>query len=205
MSENSVGYWQPIAVENDRVRASADALTAFSRFPKKKSWTVQRQAGGALGAVALVLAGLLVMACRQAMAVDGPPGMTRPVVLPPFDPAAPACHAPPGLQRVLAFVQDNQRKFMQGIALGLALAAKDRGMEFRLAQADNDAIRMIEQVQGFANARIGAMVVAPVDPPSIAPHLQEVIWSGAYVGTIVPPPATSLLNALFAVSALETN
>ncbi len=25
--------------------------------------------------------------------------------------------------------------------------------------------------------------------------LQELIWSGAYVGTIVPPPATSLLNA----------
>ena len=25
--------------------------------------------------------------------------------------------------------------------------------------------------------------------------LQEIIWAGAYVGTIVPPPATSLLNA----------
>jgi ribose transport system substrate-binding protein len=32
------------------------------------------------------------------------------------------------------------------------------------------------------------LVVAPVDTPSIARHLQEVIWSGAYVGTIVPPP-----------------
>ena len=28
---------------------------------------------------------------------------------------------PPGLQRVLAFAQDNQRKFMQGIASGLGL------------------------------------------------------------------------------------
>jgi ribose transport system substrate-binding protein len=54
---------------------------------------------------------------------------------------------------------------------------------------------MIEQVQGFLNAKVGALVAAPVDPPSIAPHLRELIWSGAYVGTIVPPPATSLLNA----------
>ena len=89
----------------------------------------------------------------------------------------------------------NQRKFMQGVARGLALAAKDRGLEFRLAQADNDAINMIEQVHGFLNAKVGALVVAPVDPPSIAPHLRELIWSGAYVGTVVPPPAISLLNA----------
>ena len=175
------------------------ALTAprlFSRYPKRrKSWTMQHPPGRTFGAIALVIAGLLMIACGRAMAVNGPPGITRPVVLPPFDAAAPNCHAPSGLKHVLAFAQDNQRKFMQGIARGLALAAKDRGLEFRLAQADNDAIKMIEQVQGFLNAKVGALVVAPVDPPSIAPHLRELIWSGAYVGTIVPPPATSLLNA----------
>jgi ribose transport system substrate-binding protein len=145
--------------------------------------------------IGIVTAGLFVIACGQAMAADGPPGITRPVVLPPFDAAAPKCQAPSGLQRVLGFAQDNQREFMQGVARGLAMAAKDRGLEFRLAQADNDAIKMIEQVQGFLNAKVGALVVAPVDPPSIAPHLRELIWSGAYVGAIVPPPATSLLNA----------
>jgi ribose transport system substrate-binding protein len=170
---------------------SAEAQRA--RYPKKdKSWAMQDPPGRTFGAIAL---GLLVMACGQAMAVDGPPGITDPVVLPPFDAAAPNCHAPSGLQRVLAFAQDNQRKFMQGVARGLALAAKDRGLEFRLAQADNDAINMIEQVHGFLNAKVGALVVAPVDPPSIAPHLRELIWSGAYVGTVVPPPAISLLNA----------
>ena len=54
---------------------------------------------------------------------------------------------------------------------------------------------MIQQVESFRDAKIGALVVAPVDTPSIARHLQEAIWSGAYVGTIVPPPATSMLNA----------
>ena len=145
------------------------------------------------GWIGLVIASLAgAAAC---IAADGPPGITRPVVLPPFDPAAPACHAPSGLQRVLGFAQDNQRKFMQGVAQGLALAAKDRGLEFRVAQADNDPLKMIAQVREFLDAKVGALVLSPVDPPSIAHHLQEVIWSGAYVGTVVPPPATSLLNA----------
>jgi ribose transport system substrate-binding protein len=145
------------------------------------------------GWIGLVIASLAgAAAC---IAADGPPGITRPVVLPPFDPAAPACHAPSGLQRVLSFAQDNQRKFMQGVAQGLALAAKDRALEFRVAQADNDPLKMIAQVREFLDAKVGALVLSPVDPPSIARHLQEVIWSGAYVGTVVPPPATSLLNA----------
>jgi hypothetical protein len=99
---------------------SAEAQRA--RYPKKrKSWAMQDPPGRTFGAIALAIAGLLVMACGQAMAVDGPPGITHPVVLPPFDAAAPNCHAPSGLQRVLAFAQDNQRKFMQGIASGLGL------------------------------------------------------------------------------------
>ena len=38
-------------------------------------------------------------------------------------------------------------------------------------------------------------MVAPIDPLALAPHLQKVIWAGAYVGAIVPPPATTILNA----------
>ena len=44
-------------------------------------------------------------------------------------------------------------------------------------------------------SRVGAVVASPVDPATLAPVLQEFIWSGAYVGTVVPPPAISLLNA----------
>ena len=44
-------------------------------------------------------------------------------------------------------------------------------------------------------ARAGGLVVAPVDPASLAPALRRMIWKGAYVGAVVPPPATSLLNA----------
>lgn len=142
---------------------------------------------------------LVVLALLQGVdaprAQQGPSGLTRPVVLPPFDPAKPRCSLPDDVRKVLAFAQDNERKFMQGVARGLQLAAKDRGLEYRLAQAANDHARMDEQIKGFLDARIGALVVAPVDSIALAPTLQRVIWSGAYVGAVVPPPATSILNA----------
>ncbi|MER9742645.1 sugar ABC transporter substrate-binding protein [Mesorhizobium sp. M0187] len=141
--------------------------------------------------VAAVLAGGTVLACAQ----DGPAGLTKPAVFAPFDPKAPACSPPPGLNKVLAFAQDNEREFMQGVDRGLAAAAKDRGLEYRRALANNDAAKGVEQVQLFLASKIGGLVAAPVDPASMSRSLQELIWSGAYVGTIVPPPATSLLNA----------
>jgi ribose transport system substrate-binding protein len=128
-------------------------------------------------------------------AQEGPAGITRPTVLPPFDSNGPVCGRPAGLERVLAFSQDNDRKFMQGVARGLALAAKDRGLEYRVAQANNDAAKMVDHVRKFLNAKVGALVIAPVDPASIGPVLKQVIWSGAYVGAVVPPPATTVLNA----------
>jgi ribose transport system substrate-binding protein len=150
---------------------------------------------GRIAAVAIWLGALQPGSLQAQQAQDQPAGITRPIVLPPFDPNVPACERPIGLARVLAFAQDNDRKFMQGVAQGLALAAKDRGLDYRVAQADNDPARMIDQVRGFLDARVGALVVSPVDPPSIAPVLKQLIWSGAYVGAVVPPPATTVLNA----------
>ena len=138
----------------------------------------------------------LLAACPVASrAQDGPQGITVPTVFPAYDASAPTCTPPPGLQRILGFAQDNERQFMQGTARGLGLAAANRGLEYRIALAVNDPARMIEQVQSFRAAKAGAMVAAPVDPPSLARSLQQLIWSGAYVGTVVPPPATTLLNA----------
>ena len=128
-------------------------------------------------------------------AQDGSQGITVPTVFPAFDASAPSCTPPPGLQRILGFAQDNERQFMQGVARGLGLAAGNRGLEYRVSRAVNDPARMIEQVQAFRSASVGAVVAAPVDPPSLSRSLQQLIWSGAYVGTVVPPPATSLLNA----------
>jgi ribose transport system substrate-binding protein len=125
----------------------------------------------------------------------GGDGITDPIRLAPFDPSRPKCSAPVGLSRTLAFARDNDRAFIDGIDQGLALAALDNGLAYRSVVADNDAATMIRQLDEFRTQNVGAIVVAPVDPASLAPHLQQVIWSGAYVGAIVPPPATTILNA----------
>lgn len=140
---------------------------------------------------------LCVLASGNALSVaqEGPAGITVPTVFPPFDPNARPCSAPPGLQKVLAFAQDNERQFMQGVDRSLAMAAKDRGLEYRVALANNDPVKMIQQVQLFLTAKVGAVVTAPVDPPSLSRSLQQIMWAGGYVGAVVPPPATSLLNA----------
>lgn len=145
--------------------------------------------------VSLMLVFLFLGGSAATAESDGPPGITEPTVFAPFDPSTPLCKAPPGLERVLAFAQDNEREFMQGVKHGLGLAAKGRKLKFIVALADNDGSKMIEQVQGFVSSKVGAVVAAPVDPASLARSLQEIIWAGGYVGTVVPPPATSLLNA----------
>ncbi len=141
-----------------------------------------------------VLAALLALAAPMAAQAQGG-GLTRPVVLPPFDPARQSCAKPRGLRRELVFVQDNEREFVQGIGRGLAFAAADRGLAYRVLRADNDAALMIRQVNGLQASKTGAIVVAPIDPPSLSPSLKRVIGRGAYVGAIVPPPATTILNA----------
>jgi ribose transport system substrate-binding protein len=129
------------------------------------------------------------------VAQGGPAGITTPIVLPPFNADAPACAAPPGLRKALVFAQDNERQFMQGVGQGLAKAAKNRGLEYHVALANNDPRKMIDQVLLAQASQAGAVVAAPVDPPSLSSSLQSFIFAGGYVGTVVPPPATSLRDA----------
>lgn len=143
----------------------------------------------------MVMLSAFIAAVAPAHAHDEASGITAPRTLPAFDPAAPPCHKPPGLAPVLAFVQDNRREFMQGVSRGLAAAAAVRGLRYEVALADNDADRMSRQVDVLRQNRVGALVVAPVNADALAPHLRAVIDTGAYVGAVVPPPATSILNA----------
>jgi ribose transport system substrate-binding protein len=146
-------------------------------------------------ALVCVLGLFLVVAEMPGLGQEGPQGLVVSSVLPPFDPSARPCAPPPGLKKVLLFAQDNERQFMQGVRYGLATAANDRDLEFEVALASDDPARMIDQLKDAASRSVGAVVAAPVDPPSLAVHLQHLIWSGVFVGTIVPPPAITILNA----------
>lgn len=149
---------------------------------------------GILLGVAVVALGMIGTAA-PAKAQSGPPGITLPKTLPQFDPAASTCTPPPGLEKSLAFSQDTRREFMQGVDQGLAAAAKDRGLQYRRLVADSDAARQAEDIRSLVADKTGAVVASAVDSTSLAPRLQQVIWSGGYVSTVVAPPATSLLNA----------
>ncbi len=141
---------------------------------------------------------LLALTCSgvtPAVAQSGWDGLTRSQTLAPFDPARPACAQPTGMQRTLAFAQDNDRQFMLGTAFGLSAAARDRGLGFQILMASNDPLKMIAAVQAAHAAKVGAVVAAPIDAASLAPSLKAMIRDGAYVGSIVPPPAVSILNA----------
>jgi ribose transport system substrate-binding protein len=139
----------------------------------------------------------LVLAAGLPARADEPvePGLQTPVVLPDFDPAAATCTPPEGRDRVLAFARDNGRAFMAGVDLGLSRAAADRGLTYRAELAENDAERQRGQVEAMLADKVGAIVVAPVNSDEVAPILREVIGAGGYVGSIVPPPAVTILNA----------
>ena len=129
------------------------------------------------------------------VAQEVPRGLTTAVLLPPYKAGEPDCSAPVGLTPELVFVQDNERDFMKGAKAGLQAAAADQHLPFKVDLANNDPKLMVQEVQNLIAEKAGAVVVAPVDPPSLAPHLQQMIVQGNYVGAVVPPPATTILNA----------
>lgn len=126
---------------------------------------------------------------------EAPRGLTAPRRLPPFNPDAASCAAPADLRKTLVFAQDNTREFMQGAARGIASAARDRGLGFEIALANNDPAAMVDHVRKAMEARVGALIVAPINVAMLAPVLRQYIAQGGYVGSIVPPPATTILNA----------
>jgi ribose transport system substrate-binding protein len=144
---------------------------------------------------AILLTALLIGGPVLAIAQEGPPGITHRTIFPAFDDKAPACSAPAGLTKVLAYVQENKREFLEGVGNGLSLAAKNRGLEYRNVVVENDAANAATQIDLFRAAKVGAVIGTSSNPTVISHSLQQVIWSGAFVGTIVPPPATLLLNA----------
>ncbi len=152
-------------------------------------WSVDR-----VGRV-LATAGMIGFAASASLGQEKPQGITVPVVLAPFDPDLPGCTPPADLSPMLAFAKDNTREFVLGIERGLSMAAADRGLEFKALLAENDPARMVAQLQALNLEKPAGVVVSPVDPGSLTESLQALIWSGSYVGTVVAPPATSLLNA----------
>lgn len=119
---------------------------------------------------------------------DRAPGLTKRTIFSTFNAHAPACRSPSSLRKALTYVQENERDFLQGLDHGLSLAAKDRGLEYNRVVVENDVAKAIEQLQLLKASKVGAVIGTSSDPIAISHKLQEVIWSGAFVGTVMPPP-----------------
>jgi ribose transport system substrate-binding protein len=145
--------------------------------------------------LSLLLAIAMSPCVSLAQVQGGASGITKRTVFRTFNADAPACSPPPNLKRALTFVQENEREFLQGVDHGLALAAKDRGLEYSKVVVENDVGKAVEQIRLFRASKVGALIGTSSDATAISHSLQEVIWSGAFVGTVMPPPATLLLNA----------
>ena len=158
-------------------------------------------------AMQFVLLSVVMMAdISRVRAQEGPPGLTHRTTFPAFQLNSQQCNPPPGLTKVLAYVQENEREFLQGVDNGLSLAAKNRGLEYHRLLVENDVAKAIEQLQLLRAAKIGAVIATSSDPAAISQSLQQTIWTGAFVGTIVPPPATLILNApQYATGEVLTN
>ena len=144
----------------------------------------------------VVMAGACILAMPSAWAEDKvPQGITQPVMFPAFNANAPACSAPKGFGNTLVNIQENDREFLEGVHHGLSMAAQDRKLDYRRVLVQNDIAKAIRQVETFIAEKDGALIATSPDPAAIAPSLQKAIVSGAFVGTIVPPPATLILNA----------
>ena len=145
------------------------------------------------GLVNCVLA--LASGLTPAMGQDGPSGITQRTIFPAFNGDAQPCSPPKGVARLLGYVQENDREFLEGVNHGLAAAAKDRGLAYKRVLANNDAARAADELQSFFTARAGAVIATSSNPDVVRHNIQQMIWSGEFVGTIGPPVATLLLNA----------
>lgn len=143
----------------------------------------------------VVASTLASVAAGGAKAQEPRRGLVAPRAFAPFDPKAPQCTPPTGLRNALIFAQDNTREFMQGAARGMQLAARERGLAFEVALANNDPVAMVDHVRQAIASRAGALITAPINVASLAPIVRQFIAQGGYVGSIVPPPATTILNA----------
>lgn len=158
--------------------------------------TMRLDRGTTLNCSRSILTACVVLAAfGPTQAQTGSPGITQRTTFALYDPARQACSRPPGLKRELAYIQENERQFLQGVNHGLEMAARNRGLKYSRTLAKNDVSKAIAEIDRYRQEKVGALVATSSDPAAVSVGLQQTIWAGSFVGTIVPPPATLLLNA----------
>ena len=121
-------------------------------------------------------------------------GGPDPKTLKPFVPGTTAGEKP-NLPKRIAWANTSDAEFFLAITNSIDLAAKDRGLEFITAIANDDSTKNIEQINTFLQRGIAALCIQPLDANAQAPVMQQAIDQGIAVLSLVTPPSTSQVVA----------
>ena len=124
-----------------------------------------------------------------APADDPGKGGPDPKTLQPFKPGNPPGEVP-NLPKRIAWANTSDAEFFLAITNAIDLAAKDRGLEFITAIANDDSAKNIEQINTFLQRGIAALCIQPLDANAQAPLMQQAIDQGIAVMSLVTPPST---------------
>jgi ribose transport system substrate-binding protein len=126
--------------------------------------------------------------------VDVGAGIAAPKDLAPFQFGQPAGEKP-DLPKRIAWANTSDAAFFLQITDSIELAAKERGLDFVTAIANDDSAKNVEQIETFLQRGVGALCIQPLDANAQAPLMKRAIESGAAVLSLVTPPSTSQVVA----------
>ncbi|MEV0568741.1 sugar ABC transporter substrate-binding protein [Dactylosporangium sp. NPDC050588] len=117
-------------------------------------------------------------------------GLTTKQTLAPFAFGG-AAGTKPGIPKRIAWANTSDAEFFLQITRAIEQAAKERGLEFVTAIANDDSAKNVEQIETFLQRGIGALCIQPLDANAQAPLMKRAIEAGAAVLSLVTPPSTS--------------
>lgn len=150
-----------------------------------------------IGAGALAtpaLAALEGAPSRVFAAGKGGMAVTSLSALAPFKPSGAVGPRPKVAKRV-AWANSADAQFFLELGASIQAAAKDRGLDYVTAIANNDSATNISQIDSFLQIGIGALCIQPIDAAAQAIVMQRAIDQGVAVLSLVTPPSTSQVVA----------
>ena len=115
--------------------------------------------------------------------------------------------APPGLERVLGYVQENDREFLEGVNHGLGKAAKDAGRPTSVCGGERRA-KAAAEIQAFLDAHVAGNRCTSSDP-TVSRHCGESSGRGplsarsAAAGDAAPQRAPVATGKVLADAAID--
>jgi ribose transport system substrate-binding protein len=114
--------------------------------------------------------------------------------LAPFDPNARA-GSRPDLPKRVGYTIPNDREYAQAERDGVEAGARDRGLEFLIANSQDDASRNVSQIDQFVARGVGGAITDAINPEAQANALRAALEQGIAAMTVNTPPATTMVVA----------